>query len=81
MTSMLSTLGFTLSEKHAAKHRSTPASPLPPRLGRHLRRVALLSGVAVAATGLAVSRGCSPSSSPIDGSASASLSAATPARR
>jgi hypothetical protein len=81
MTSMLSTLGSTLSEKHAAKHRRTPTTPLSARLGRHLRRVALLSGVAVAATGLAVSSGVLANTSPIDSSASASLSAAAPAKK
>jgi hypothetical protein len=81
MTSMSSTLGFTLSEKHLANHRSTPATPLHSRLGRHLRRAALLSGVAVAATGLAVSSGVLAKTSPVDGSAAASLSAATPVKK
>jgi len=81
MTSMLSTLGFTLSEKHAAKHRSAPTAPLHSRIRRHFRRLALLSGVAVAATGLAVSSGVLAKGSPIDGSASATLSAATPAKK
>ncbi len=85
MTTMPSTLGFTLSEKYAAKHRSAPAHPLRSRLtanaGRRLRRVALFSGVAVAATGLAVSTGVlSQDASPLDASASATLSAATPAK-
>ena len=57
MTSMPSTLGSTLSEKYAAKHRSAPSKPLHSRLLRNLRRIGLFSGVAVAATGLAVSTG------------------------
>jgi hypothetical protein len=74
MTSMSSTLGSTLSQKYAAKHRSAPTRTLPTRLGRHLRRAALFSGVAVAATGLAVSTGVlTKGASPLDASASASL--------
>lgn len=81
MTSMPSTLGFTLSEKYAAKHRSAPPRPLRSRLGRNLRRLGLMSGVAVAATGLAVSTGVlTKGASPLDASASASLAAATPAK-
>jgi hypothetical protein len=85
MTSMPSTLGFTLSEKYVAKHRSAPTRPLQARLTRNLRRnlrrAALFSGVAVAATGLAVSTGVlTKSASPLDASASASLSGATPTR-
>jgi hypothetical protein len=64
-----------LSAKHVAKHRSTPAEP--PR-GR-LRHAAILSGLAVAATGLAVSTGVLSQPLPIDGSAAA-LSAGTPAK-
>jgi hypothetical protein len=79
MTPVSSTLRPTLSEKHAAKHRSAPTAPLHTRFGRRLRRVALLSGVAVVATGLAVSTGVLAKSSPIDGAAAA-LSASTPAQ-
>src|SRR4051794_15594286 len=82
MTSMPSTLGFTLSEKYAAKHRSAPTRRLHIRLGRTVRRAALFSGVAVAATGLAVSTGVlTKGASPLDASASATLSGATPAKR
>jgi hypothetical protein len=78
MTSMSSTLGSTLSEKYVAKHRSAPSRPLHARFGRKLRRVALFSGVAVAATGLAVSTGVlSKDASPLDACASATLSGAT----
>jgi hypothetical protein len=68
-----------LSEKHVAKHRSTPSTPTRTRLRHHLRRVALFSGIAVAATGIAVSTGVFSQSLPIDGSAAA-LSTATPAK-
>jgi hypothetical protein len=66
-----------LSEKHAAKHRSAPTAPLHTRLGRGLRRVALFSAVAVAATGLAVSTGVLTKATPLDGAAAA-LSGSTP---
>lgn len=79
MTSMSSTLGFTLSEKHAAKHRCAPSAPLHTRLRRRLRRVALLTGVAVVATGIAVSTGVLAKDAPLDGAAAA-LSASSPAQ-
>ncbi|MCW2762260.1 MAG: hypothetical protein JWR85_2461 [Marmoricola sp.] len=66
-----------MSEKHAAKHRSAPTAPLHTRLGRGLRRVALFSAVAVAATGLAVSTGVLTQATPLDGAAAA-LSGSTP---
>ncbi len=64
-------LAFTLSEKHVPKHRSAPATPV--RTG--LKNAALLSGVAVAATGLAVSSGVLADSSPL-GDAATALSSA-----
>ncbi len=79
MTSMSSTLGHTLSEKHAAKHRSAPTAPWRTRLARRLRGAALLTGVAVAATGLAVSAGVLSQATPLDGAAAA-LSASSPAK-
>jgi hypothetical protein len=68
-----------LSEKHAAKHRSAPTTPLRTRLRRRLRTVAIFSGIAVAATGIAVSTGVLTKPLPVDGAAAA-LSAATPAQ-
>jgi hypothetical protein len=68
-----------LSEKHAAKHRSAPTTPLRTRLRRRLRTVAIFSGIAVAATGIAVSTGVLTKPLPVDGAAAA-LSAATPAK-
>jgi hypothetical protein len=68
-----------LSAKHVAKHRSTPAEPLRGRLRHRLRHAAVLSGLAVAATGLAVSTGVLSQPLPLDGSAAA-LSAGTPAK-
>ena len=79
MTSMSSTLGSTLSEKHAAKHRSAPTAPLRTRIARRLRGAALATAVAVAATGLAVSSGVLAKSTPLDGAAAA-LSASSPAK-
>ena len=79
MTSVSSTLGFTLSEKHVAKHRSTPSRSLRTHSGHRLRKAAVLAGVAVAATGLAVSTGLVAKATPLDGGAAAALSsAATP---
>jgi hypothetical protein len=72
-------LGHPLSEKHVAKHRSAPSTPLRTRLGRRLRTVAILSGIAVAATGLAVSTGVLTKPLPTAGAAAA-LSTATPAK-
>jgi hypothetical protein len=68
---MPSTLGFPLSEKYAAKHRSTPSIALTSIIARRIRGAAVFSGVAVAATGLAVSTGVLAHSSPVDGSAAA----------
>jgi len=69
-----------LSEKHAAKHRSAPAAPRRARIGRRLRGLALLTGVAVAATGLAVSAGVlSKATTPLD-NAAAALSSSSPAK-
>ena len=67
-----------MSEKHAAKHRSAPAAPLLTRVARRLRKPALMSGVAVAATGLVVSMGVLTKSTPVDGAAAA-LSSSTQA--
>jgi hypothetical protein len=62
-----------LSEKHLPKHRGTPAHPHRARLRRSpgLRRAGVLTAVAVAATGLAVSGGLLSGPSPVDGSAAA----------
>ena len=68
-----------MSQKHAAKHRSAPTAPFHTRIARRLRRAALFSGVAVAATGLVVSTGVLADSTPIDGAAAA-LSTSTPAK-
>jgi hypothetical protein len=68
-----------LSQKHVAKHRNAPTTPLHNRLGRRLRRVALFFGVAVAATVLAVSTGVWTQATPLDGAAAA-LSNSTPAK-
>jgi hypothetical protein len=67
---MPSTLGFTLSQKYAAKHRSTPTTPSW-SIARRIRGAAVFSGVAVAATGLAVSTGVLADSAPVGGSAAA----------
>jgi hypothetical protein len=72
-------LGYTLSKKHAGKHRSAPEAALLTRVGRRLRRPALISGVAVAATGMVVSMGVLTTSSPIDDGAAAALSTSTQA--
>lgn len=68
-----------MSEKHVAKHRSAPAEPLGSRLRHRLRSIAILSGIAVAATGLAVSTGVFSQPLPVDGAAAA-LSTSTPAK-
>ena len=68
-----------MSEKHVAKHRSTPARPPRSRLRHRLRKAAVLSGIAVAATGLAISTGVLSQPLPIDGAAAA-LSTASPAK-
>ncbi len=70
---------LTLSEKHAAKHRSTPAHPPRSRLRPRLRNAGILSGVAVAATGLVVSTGVLTQPLPADGAAAA-LSTSSPAK-
>ncbi len=67
-----------MSKKHAAKHRSAPEAPLLTRVARRLRKPALVSGVAVAATGLVVSMGVLTESTPVDGAAAA-LSTSTQA--
>ena len=80
LTSMPSTRWvFVLSVKHVAKHRSTPETPRRGRLRRRLRNAAILLGVAVVATGLAVSTGVLSQPLPGDGAAAA-LSAATPVK-
>lgn len=73
-----STVGFSLSEKYVAKHRSAPPRPLPPPR-RRLRGAALLSAVAVLATGLTVSAGVF-AQDVHTGTATAALSAAGPAQ-
>ncbi len=70
-----------MPEKHLAKHRSTPAAPLRHRVRARLRAVALFSGVAVAATGLAVSTGVlATSSAPLDGAAAALATTQAPVK-
>jgi hypothetical protein len=69
-----------LSHKHAAKHRSAPAAPFHTRLGRRVRNLAVLSGVAVVATGLAVSTGVMAQTSPVDGSAALASSTSAEAQ-
>jgi hypothetical protein len=66
-----------LSEKHAARHRSAPPAPLRTRIARRLRSAALLTGVALAATGLAVSAGVFVKSTPLDGAAATLSSSGT----
>ncbi len=70
-----------VSNHHVAKHRSTPEHTLRSRLRPRLRGLALLSGVAVGATGLAVSAGVLAGSSPVDSAASASEQVAAPVQR
>ena len=65
--------------KHAAKHRSMPERPPRGQLRRRLRNTAILSGVAVVATGLVVSTGVVSQPLPGDGAAAA-LSAAAPVK-
>jgi hypothetical protein len=70
-----------LSEKHLAKHRGLPAAPLRHRIRTRLRAVALLSGAAVVATGLAVSTGVLATSSPsLDGAAAALATSQAPVK-
>ena len=70
-----------MSEKHLAKHRSLPAAPLRHRIRTRLRAVALLSGAAVVATGLAVSTGVLATSSPsLDGAAAALSTSQAPVK-
>ena len=59
-----------MSEKYAAKHRSTPATPAI-SIARSLRGAAVFSGVAVVATGLAVSTGVLAGGAPVSDSAAA----------
>ncbi|MET0998543.1 MAG: lytic transglycosylase domain-containing protein [Marmoricola sp.] len=68
-----------MSEKHVAKHRSTPSRPPRSRLRHRIRNAAVLSGMAVAATGLVVSTGVLSQPLPIDGAAAA-LSTSSPAK-
>jgi hypothetical protein len=81
MTSMSSTLGSTLSQKHAARHRRAPEGPLRTLVRTRLRGLAVLSGLAVVATGLAVSTGVLAPGSPVDGAAAALSSSTAPAQR
>ena len=68
-----------MSDKHAAKHRSLPVTPWHTRLRRRVRTVAITTGIAVAATGLAISTGVFAQPLELDGAAAA-LSTATPAK-
>jgi hypothetical protein len=70
-----------LSHKHAAKHRSAPAAPFHTRLVRRVRGAAVLSGVAVVATGLAVSTGVMAKPSPVDASAALASSSSSQATK
>ncbi len=79
MTSMPSTLGSTLSEKHSATHRRAPGTSLLTRSRHRLRTIALSSAVAVVATGLAVSAGVLGDGAPLD-QASATLATASPSK-
>ena len=67
-----------MPHKHAAKHRSAPTAPFHARLLRRARGVAALSGLAVVATGLAVSTGVMAQPTPVD--ASAALAGASPSQ-
>ena len=71
-----------MSEKHAAKHRSAPTTPwrARPLLRRRLRGVALSTGVAVVATGFAVSTGVLAQPTQLDGTAAALSSSSSPAQ-
>jgi hypothetical protein len=73
-------LGSILSDKHVAKHRSAPEESFGARLRHRVRTVAVFSGIAVAATGLAVSTGVLSKPLPLDGSAAA-LSTSTPTKQ
>ena len=68
-----------MSEKHVAKHRSAPERPSRSRLRHRIRNAAVLSGIAVAATGLVVSTGVLAQPLPLDGAAAA-VSTASPAK-
>ena len=68
-----------MSDKHAAKHRSLPAQPWHSRLRRRVRTVAIATGIAVVATGLAISTGVFSQPLELDGAAAA-LSSTTPAK-
>ena len=68
-----------MSEKYAAKHRSTPSTPSPRASPAASAASAVFSGVAVVATGLAVSTGVLTHSAPVGGSAAA-LSSTSPAK-
>lgn len=63
-----------MPEKYTPKHRTTPERPV--RNG--LRSAAVFSGVAVAATGLAVSSGILAENAPVDGAAAALSTADKP---
>ncbi|MGN6780039.1 MAG: transglycosylase SLT domain-containing protein [Marmoricola sp.] len=65
------------SEKYVPKHRSAPVKPARTLAAKGVRGSAVLSGVAVAATGLAVSTGVLSHATPTDNAAMA-LSAGTP---
>ena len=68
-----------MSEKYAAKHRSTPPTSIASIIARRVRGAAVFSGVAVAATGLVVSAGVLSHSAPV-GDSAAALSSTTPAK-
>jgi hypothetical protein len=60
-----------LSEKYVAKHRRAPTAPLLSRLAGPLRGATQVTGVAVVATGLAVSTGVLAQAPPVEGAAAA----------
>ena len=68
-----------MSDKHAAKHRSTPPQSSHTGLRHRLRTVGIFSGLAVATTGLVVSTGVLSQPLPVDDAAVA-LSASSQAK-
>ena len=69
-----------MSEKHVAKHRSTPTTTFTQRIVRRIRGALVFSGVAVVATGLVVSTGVLADDGAPVGDSAAALSAASPAK-
>lgn len=66
------------SEKYVPKHRSAPVKPARTLAAKGVRGSAVLSGVAVAATGIAVSTGVLSKATPTDNAAMALSAAGTP---